>query len=66
MFDMSGFLKDNLVNGYWNGSFTKEQVNIFATNYLLKAIITQEDFNEILERISETEKTEEEDEEIAE
>ena len=58
MFDMRGFLKDNLVNGYWNGSFTREQVNIFAMNYVMRAMLTQEDFQEIQERIAETEKEE--------
>ena len=33
MFDMAAFIKDNLINGYQNGSFTREQVNIYALNY---------------------------------
>lgn len=55
MFDMNEFLKDNLVNGYWNGSFSREQVNIFAMNYVMRGMLTQEDFQEIQERISEPE-----------
>lgn len=51
MFNMSEFVKDNLIRGFWDDSFTEAQVNIFAMNYLLKAIITQEDFDEILEGI---------------
>lgn len=59
MFDMREFLKDNLVNGYWNGSFTREKVNIFAMNYVMKGMLTQEDFQEIQERIAEPEEIEE-------
>lgn len=61
MFDMRVFLKDNLVNGYQNGSFTLEQVNIFAMNYVMKGMLTQEDFREIQERIAEPEEVIEED-----
>ena len=53
MFDMRAFLKENLVNGYWNGSFTREQVNIFGMNYLMKGMLTQGDFQEIQELITE-------------
>ena len=61
MFDMAEFVKENLIRGYWDRSFTEAQVNIFAMNYLLKAIITQEDFDEIMEGIKPKE-----DEEIGE
>lgn len=61
MFDMAVFAKTNLINGYWNGSFNETQINIFAMNYMLKGIITQDDFNEILEAIKP-----QEDEEIEE
>lgn len=51
MFNMADFIKENLVNGYWNGSFTKEQVNIFAMNYLMRGMITQADFDYIIQAI---------------
>lgn len=44
---LNQFLKQNLIDGYQNGSFTKEQVNIYSTNYLLNGRITQADFDEI-------------------
>lgn len=47
MFDITQFIKENLKSGYDNGSFTKEQVNIFALNYLSKGQISQDDFDEI-------------------
>ena len=47
MFDIADFIKSNLKSGYDNGSFTKEQVNIFALNYLSKGQISQDDFDEI-------------------
>lgn len=48
MFDMAEFLKDNLITGFQNGSFTEQQVNIFAMNYLMKGMLEQEDFEEIM------------------
>jgi hypothetical protein len=47
MFDIAEFIKTNLKSGYDNGSFSLEQVNIFALNYLMKGQITQSDFDEI-------------------
>lgn len=47
MFDISQFILDNLKSGYDNGSFTLEQVNIFAINYLMKGQIKQSDFDEL-------------------
>lgn len=47
MFDLAEFIKTNLKSGYDNGSFSLEQVNIFALNYLMKGQITQADFDEI-------------------
>lgn len=47
MFDLTEFIKTNLKSGYDNGSFSLEQVNIFALNYLMKGQITQADFDEI-------------------
>lgn len=49
MFNFAEYIKDNLKSGFLNGSFTKEQVSIFALNYLNKAQISQVDFNEIQE-----------------
>lgn len=51
MFNMVEFIKTNLISGYWNGSFSEQQVNLFAMNYLMKGMIEQEDFNFILESI---------------
>ena len=47
IFNLREFIKNNLTSGYSNGSFTKEQVNIFALNYLMKGQIEQTDFDEI-------------------
>ena len=49
------FLKDNLVRGYLNYSFSKEQVNIFSMNYLLGGRIAQEDFETIQTIVEEEE-----------
>ena len=46
-FSIADFIKTNLKSGYDNGSFSLEQVNIFALNYLMKGQITQADFDEI-------------------
>ena len=43
MFDLSQFAIDNLIKGYEEGSFTRAQVSIFAMNYMMKGIITQDD-----------------------
>lgn len=48
MFNMAEFVKTNLITGYWEGSFSEAQVNIFATNYLMRGMITQADFDEII------------------
>ena len=47
MFDLTGFIKENLINGFANGSFAKEQVNIFSVNYMTKGLLTEEDIIEI-------------------
>ena len=46
-FNIADFIKTNLKSGYDNGSFSLEQVNIFALNYLMKGQISQSDFEEI-------------------
>lgn len=48
MFNMTEFLKENLITGFQNGSFSEQQVNIFAMNYLMKGMLEQEDFEEIM------------------
>lgn len=62
MFDFNSFIIENLTNGYANGSFTEEQVNIFAMNYLMRGQLTKESFDFILsevERIKEEKLAEE-------
>lgn len=58
MFDYGKFIIDNLTKGFDNGSFSAEQVNIFAMNYKLKGLITDEQFNEIVEFVSPVEEAE--------
>ena len=49
MFQLNEVLKNNLISGYQNNSFTKEQVVIFSMNYLNKAQLSQEDVDEIMD-----------------
>jgi hypothetical protein len=49
MFNLKEFVKTNLLAGFQNGSFTKEQVNIYAANYMLKGVFTDADVAEISE-----------------
>jgi hypothetical protein len=49
MFSLKEFVKTNLLAGFQNGSFTKEQVNIFAANYMLKGVFIEADVVEISE-----------------
>ena len=58
MFNQSKFIIDNLTKGFANGSFSAEQVNIFAMNYKLKGLISDEQFNEIVEFVSPEEEAE--------
>ncbi len=48
MFSAENFLKENLIKGFENGSFTEEQVKIYAFNYKIKGCISEECFNEIV------------------
>ena len=48
-FDFAKFLTENLITGFNNGSFTKEQVSLYAFNYFSRQQITQDDFDTILE-----------------
>lgn len=50
-FDMREFVLKNLYGGYCNGSFTYQQVSIFATNYSIKGIISQEDVADLMAKI---------------
>lgn len=59
MFDLAEFVKTNLINGFRNGSFTEEQVNIFAANYLLKGVLTEADVLTMSEAMQPTEAIEE-------
>ena len=45
--NLAEFVKGNLISGFQNGSFTLEQINIYALNYRTRGIITQADFDEI-------------------
>ncbi len=45
---LNEFLRDNLISGYQNNSFTAEQVVIFSMNYLNKGQIKQADFDSIM------------------
>lgn len=59
MFNLAEFVKTNLINGFRNGSFTEEQVNIFAANYLLKGVLTEADVLTMSEAMQPTEAIEE-------
>lgn len=54
MTNLSTYLKNNLMGGYANGSFTAEQVSIYSVNYLLNGRLTQADFDEIQEMLNPT------------
>ena len=47
MFDMRRFVLTNLINGFRNGSFTREQVGIYAVNYVARGWLTEGDIIEI-------------------
>lgn len=49
MFSLKEFVKTNLLAGFENGSFTKEQINIFAANYMLKGVFIEADVVEVSE-----------------
>lgn len=51
MFDFEEFLKTNLIEAYITSSFNEVQINIFATNYLMKGVLSQDGFNEVLQAI---------------
>ena len=51
MFNTEMFLKENLIRGLANGSFTAEQVGIYAYNYYRKGDISESCFNELKEMV---------------
>ena len=53
MFNLHDFIFNNLVNGYNNCSFTKEQVSIYSVNYMMKGLFTENDIEKINEILSE-------------
>ena len=59
MFNMSDFIKKNLIDGFNTGTFNEIQVNMFAFNYLNRGQINQEVFNEILDNMKPQEEFEE-------
>lgn len=53
MFNLHDFIFDNLVNGYKNGSFTKEQISIYSVNYMTKGLFAESDIEKINSVLSE-------------
>ena len=53
MFNLHDFIFNNLVSGYKNGSFTKEQVSIYSVNYMTKGLFTETDVEKLNEILSE-------------
>ena len=51
MFDLEEFLKTNLIEAYRTNSFNEVQINIFASNYLMKGVLSQNGFNEVMQAI---------------
>ena len=47
MFNLHDFIFNNLVSGYKNGSFTKEQVSIYSVNYMTKGLFTETDVEKL-------------------
>jgi len=48
MFNLSAWLRDNLIQACRERSFTVAQVNLMAFNYLQKNQLTQEDFDAVI------------------
>ncbi len=55
MFSMEEFIEENLTEGYLNRAFFKNQVKIFALNYLNRGQIEKECFDRITKFVEETE-----------
>lgn len=47
MFNLAEFVKKNLVSGHLNGIFSEEQVNIYAANYMIKGVLSEQDVIDI-------------------
>jgi len=47
MFSLSEFIKQNLISGVKNGSFTRERANILAVEYMSKGMLVIADLEEI-------------------
>lgn len=54
-FDFADFVKRNLIGGWENGSFTAEQVNIYAAAYMVRGVFTEADVVEVSEAITQIE-----------
>lgn len=63
MFNLSEFIEKNLTEGYLTRAFNKNQVKIFALNYLNRGQIEQECFDRINKFVEDNEPYPEEDEE---
>jgi len=63
MFNIQEFIEENLTEGYLNHAFFKNQVNIFALNYLNRGQIEQECFDRITKFVEDNEPYPEETEE---
>ena len=66
MFNLHDFTFENLVNGYRNGFFSKEQVSIYAINYMTKGLFTESDIEKINDILNEEHTEETSDEEMSE
>ena len=53
MFNLHDFIFNNLISGYKNGSFTKEQVSIYSVNYMTKGLFAETDVEKLNEILSE-------------
>ena len=53
MFNLHDFIFNNLISGYKNGSFTKEQVSIYSVNYMTKGLFTETDVEKLNEILNE-------------
>ena len=49
--ELAQFVKDNLIDGFLNGTWDIFQVRMFAMNYLMRGQIKQADFIEIMQAV---------------
>jgi len=64
IFNLSEWLRDNLIQTYKERSFTVAQINLMSFNYFNKGQLTEDDFNIVINAIDEN--TEENNDEIIE